>query len=136
MGTNDPPKVGSLGDLETEVLKALWRIEQGTVPEVLQALSWDRSLAYTTVMTVLNRLVEKSAVERLKEGRFFVYFPLVSREAVAGTALRRVIDRFFDGLGHRAMAQLLSEDEELDDEGLERLERLIEQRRKESSDRG
>ena len=136
MAKDKRSKLGPLGDLETEVLKTLWRIEQGTVPEVLEALSWDRSLAYTTVMTVLNRLVEKSAVERRKEGRFYVYWPLVSREAVAGTALRRVIDRFFDGLGHQAMAQLLSEDEELDDEELERLERLIEQRRKKSSDRG
>jgi predicted transcriptional regulator len=121
----------ALGDLESEVMRVLWSLGRATVPDVRKAIRWERPLAYTTVMTVLGRLVEKGFLEREKEGRFYVYAPRVGREAVAGSALRGVVERFYDGMGRRAVAQLLSEDEGLDEEDLAALERLIRERRKE-----
>jgi predicted transcriptional regulator len=121
----------ALGDLESEVMRALWGLGRATVPDVRKAIRWEKPLAYTTVMTVLGRLVEKGFLEREKEGRFFVYTPRIGRKAVAGSELRGVVERFYDGLGRRAVAQLLSEDESLDEEDLAALEKLIRERRKE-----
>lgn len=110
-------------------MRAVWRLERARVPDVRKALRWPKPLAYTTVMTVLGRLVEKGFLAREKEGRFYVYRPRVEKDQMARTALRGVVDRFFDGLGHGAVAQLLAEDESLDEEALDRLERLIRKRR-------
>ncbi|MEO3743887.1 BlaI/MecI/CopY family transcriptional regulator [Plantactinospora sp. B5E13] len=72
-----------LGDLERAVMDVLWdRSTDGgvTVREVAEALR-DRELAYTTVMTVLDRLAGKGMVEREREGRAWRYRPAASREA-------------------------------------------------------
>ncbi|MFY1689857.1 BlaI/MecI/CopY family transcriptional regulator [Plantactinospora sp. WMMB782] len=72
-----------LGDLERAVMDVLWDRGAGagaTVREVAEALR-DRELAYTTVMTVLDRLAGKGMVEREREGRAWRYRPAASREA-------------------------------------------------------
>ncbi|MGI5214293.1 BlaI/MecI/CopY family transcriptional regulator [Plantactinospora sp. CA-290183] len=74
-----------LGDLERAVMDVLWDRSAGapdgvTVREVAEVLR-DRELAYTTVMTVLDRLAGKGMVEREREGRAWRYRPAASREA-------------------------------------------------------
>ena len=61
--------------LELECLKALWGIGEGTVRDVRHVLVGNRNLAYTTVMTVLDRLEKRGGVSRKKQGRSFVYVP-------------------------------------------------------------
>ncbi|MEK7407556.1 MAG: BlaI/MecI/CopY family transcriptional regulator, partial [Acidobacteriota bacterium] len=68
--------------LELECLKVLWQLGEGRVRDVRQALLPGRKLAYTTVMTVLDRLARKGGVERRKVGRSFLYWPLLSRDQV------------------------------------------------------
>lgn len=114
-------------------MNVVWRLERATVPEVLARLERERELAYTTVMTVLSRLVDKGLLGREKEGRFYVYYPRVDREEVAESALRRVVDRFFDGVGHRAVAHLLDAGEDLEEDELRRLEELVRRARERKS---
>ena len=83
--------------LELECLKVLWTLGEGNVREVRRALSADRALAYTTVMTVLERLARKGGVARRKVGRSFVYAPLLKRDSLRRLAIRDLVDRFFDG---------------------------------------
>lgn len=83
--------------LEMLCLKALWALQEGNVKDVQRALSGTRNLAYTTVMTLLERLVRKGAVARRKVGRAFLYVPQTSREAMRRTALREFLDLYFDG---------------------------------------
>jgi predicted transcriptional regulator len=83
--------------LELECLKALWALGHGTVRDVRQELVRNRNLAYTTVMTVLDRLEKRGGVTRHKEGRAFVYKPKVTREAMRQFAVRELVDAFFDG---------------------------------------
>ena len=61
-------EINQLGELEAEVLGVVWEMKQATVQEVKDALEPRRSLAYTTVMTVMSRLAEKGILERRKEG--------------------------------------------------------------------
>ena len=71
----------AMGELESAVMAHLWDAEQPcTVREVHEALQADRPLAYTTVMTVMDRLDKKGAVTQLREGRAYRYAPLRSRE--------------------------------------------------------
>jgi len=83
--------------LELECLKALWRIGHGTVKDVRGIVTENRNLAYTTVMTVLDRLVKRGRVERRKQGRSFLYTPLVGKQELRRLAVQTLIDSFFDG---------------------------------------
>src|SRR5437660_11979425 len=82
--------------LELQCLKVLWQRGEGTVSDVQQALEPRRKLAYTTVMTLLDRLLRKGVVTRRKAGRAFIYVPAVSRESLRAIAVRELLDNFFD----------------------------------------
>ena len=84
-----------LPELELEVMKVLWEKQNATVAEVQTALRPARPLAYTTVMTVLDRLSRKEVVTRSKRGRGYVYRPSLSREAMRSLALDRLLHDFF-----------------------------------------
>ena len=62
-----------------------------------------RPLAYTTIMTVLDRLVRKGKLTRRKVGRAFVYCPQASRDAMRRAAIRELVDGFFDGSEEQLM---------------------------------
>jgi BlaI family transcriptional regulator, penicillinase repressor len=83
--------------LELACLKALWALGEGNVRAVQQALEQTRPLAYTTIMTVLDRLVRKGKLTRRKVSRAFVYSPAASRDALRHVAVRELLDGFFDG---------------------------------------
>lgn len=83
--------------LELTCLQALWRLGEGNVHDVRKAVSKERVLAYTTVMTLLDRLEKRGCVTRRKPGRSYVYRPKVSRDALREQALKLLLDGFFDG---------------------------------------
>ncbi len=83
--------------LELECLKALWMLGEANVRSIRQALLPGRNLAYTTVMTIMDRLARKGAVERRKVGRSFLYVPVLSRETLRRLAVRELVDSFFSG---------------------------------------
>src|SRR5665213_3523037 len=97
--------------LELECLKALWGIGEGTVRDVRLVILGNRNLAYTTVMTVLDRLEKRGGVSRRKQGRSFVYVPKVSREELRKSAVKEVVDQFFDG-SEEALAHFLRDSAE------------------------
>ena len=89
------------GDLENLILNALWdmettgqtRIFVGDVQEAIR--QEDRRWAYTTVKTVLDRLVDKGLANRQKDGKRFFYQTILQRAEAAETALRKVLTQFF-----------------------------------------
>jgi predicted transcriptional regulator len=83
--------------LELLCLKALWTLEKGNVKEVQRIVAETRPLAYTTIMTVLDRLTRKGKLSRQKVGRAFVYSPQASRDAMRRLAIRELLEGFFDG---------------------------------------
>jgi predicted transcriptional regulator len=82
--------------LELVCLTALWSLGEGSVKEVRQSVAESRPLAYTTVMTVLDRLARRGLITRTKAGRAFVYAPVVSRDALRRAALREFLDSYFE----------------------------------------
>ena len=78
-------------------LNALWEIQEGNVEDVRKVVSQNRPLAYTTVLTLLDRLARRGAVSRRKEGRGFRYRPTVARDKLRRLALRQFLEYHFDG---------------------------------------
>ncbi len=86
-----------LPPLELECMKALWALGKGTIHEIRGRLMAKRPLAYTTVMTVMDRLARKGVVEREKRGRAHLYHPGISERLVLERAIARLAESFFQG---------------------------------------
>ena len=115
-------------DRELDVMSVLWDAGSATVAEVRERLSDD--LAYTTVLTVLRTLDQKGYVAHIGEGRAHRYRPLVKRAAAGRSALRRLVEKVFDGSPELLLTQLVS-DKNLSDEELRRLRKLLADRLRE-----
>jgi predicted transcriptional regulator len=86
-----------LAPLELECMNALWPLGQATVRDIQQALAATRPRAYTTIMTILDRLAQKGAVVRQKAGRAWLYRPAFSAEEARSRAIAQIVDGFFEG---------------------------------------
>jgi predicted transcriptional regulator len=95
--------------LELLCLNALWSLEQASVKEVREMVAASRPLAYTTVMTVLDRLARRAIVTRRKAGRAFVYAPAVSRDAIRRLALQEFLDSYFESSQYELLEFLRGE---------------------------
>ena len=96
----------TLTPLELAIMKSLWRRRSGLVKDVQPDLLPDRKLAYTTVMTVMDRLFKKGILRRTKKSRAHVYEPVYSEAAVRADAVSSLIDNFFDGSESRLKTYL------------------------------
>lgn len=96
-----------LAPLELECLSALWPMGEGTVRDIHRALAASRPRAYTTVMTIMDRLEHKGVVTRRKVGKAFHYQPRLSAEEARLKAVEKIVEGFFDG-SPEALAAVLS----------------------------
>jgi len=117
-----------LTETELELMSILWRLEGGTVNEVLAELPRGRDLAYTSVSTILRILEQKSVVKARKEGRGHVYVPVLKRGDYESKAVKHVVDRVFDGTPLALVRQLLNSGD-LTEQDLEELRRMVEARK-------
>lgn len=116
------------GELEAQVMEAVWSLEEPTVQAVCDHLGPEHH--YKTVMTVLNRLVEKGALIRRRRSRAFVYLPGQSRELFLSRVTRAVMGGLVRDFGSVAVAQFVEMLDEIDPEQLAELERLVQERRR------
>ena len=96
----------SLGPLEERVMAHLWHVGPAAVGEVLQALNAasKRTLAYTTVLTILVRLGDKGYVTRSREGRLYRYAAAFAEDALAAEVGRRELRRLIERHGASTLA--------------------------------
>lgn len=78
-------------------MNALWRLGQATVRDIHAALAPTRPRAYTTIMTILDRLAQKGVVERQKSGRAWLYKAQLSADQARTHAVTRLVEGFFQG---------------------------------------
>jgi len=112
------------GELEAKIMNAVWALEEPTVQDVVKRLG--KRANYKTVMTVMNRLVEKGFLERRKVSRAFVYLPRLTREALMERLSRQVLDGLLADLGPTVVAQFVEAIEETDRARLAELAKLVE----------
>ena len=109
LNTRIPPPRRALLDLaplELDCMNTLWPMGQGTVREIRDRLAERRPRAYTTIMTIMDRLARKGVVERRKVGRAYMYTANLSVEEARTQALGQVIENFFGGSKEALLAQL------------------------------
>lgn len=105
-----------LGDLERAVLETLWASgeEPLTVREVHERLARERDLAYTTVMTVLDRMARKGLVEQHREGRAYRYRTLSTRSEMTAELMRDTLGEFAEEDRRAALVTFVGEASEAD----------------------
>jgi predicted transcriptional regulator len=117
---------------ERQIMDILFRRGRATAAEVMDALPGTPS--YSTVRTQLRILEEKGHVRHEEDGVRFVYMPAVARHAARKSALRHLLQTFFDGSPEKVFAALLGgEGAKLSDEQLQRIADMIEKARKEGA---
>src|SRR5262245_17922720 len=117
---------------ERQIMDILYRRGRATAGEVMEDLSGSPS--YSTVRTQLRVMEEKGHVRHEEEGLRYVYRPAVSRHTARKSALRHLVDTFFDGSAEKTVAALLGTDgARMSDEELDRIADLIDKARKEGA---
>lgn len=110
--------------VEFELMSILWRIGEGSVADVLEHLLPERSLAYTSVSTILRILEQKSIVRIRKEGRGHIYIPMLNKEEYEALAVKDVVERVFGGTPVALVRQLLGSGE-VSDKELAEIKKMI-----------
>lgn len=95
-----------LAPLELDCMNTLWPMGEGTVRDIRDGLAARRPRAYTTIMTIMDRLARKGVVERRKVGRAYLYRANLSAEEARATALSQVVENFFGGSKEALIAEL------------------------------
>lgn len=124
-------KPTALSRRERQIMDILYKLERATVGEVLAKLADKPN--YSTVRAQLRVLEEKGHVHHEEHGLRYVYIPAVPRDVARRSALRHLVETFFDGSTEKVVAALLGDEgTDLSREELERISRLVAKSRKES----
>ena len=122
----------TLSRRERQIMDILFRRGRATAADVMDDLPSDAG--YSTVRTQLRVLEQKGHVRHELDGHRFVYTPVVARRAARKSALRHLVETFFDGSPEKAVAALLGGDAaRLSDEQFERIAGILAKARKEGS---
>lgn len=114
-----------LSEFELDVMTHFWTDRELSAPELFERIGAARGVAYSTVKTIVDRLEEKGAIERVaNRGRTIVYAPVVKRERVRKPLVKAFLRRLFGNDLRPLFAQLL-QDEKLSPEELEYLRKLV-----------
>ncbi|MFQ5608529.1 MAG: BlaI/MecI/CopY family transcriptional regulator [Candidatus Zixiibacteriota bacterium] len=117
-------KSPTLTDAELKLMETLWARGSASINDVVAALPADEPLAYNTVLTTMRILERKGYVSHTKIGRAHIYHPLVDRSTAQDSAVKHVLNRFFDSSAEQLALHIL-EQEKLTHEDIERLRALI-----------
>jgi predicted transcriptional regulator len=121
-----PPKKSlTLTEAELRLMKVLWTRGESTVHDIAMALPKKNALAYNSVLTTIRILEQKGYVQHRKEGRAFLYVPVVAEQEAGISEVRLVLRRFFGDSREKLMLSLLG-DSEVTPEELQRLRDAIE----------
>jgi predicted transcriptional regulator len=119
---------------ERQIMDIIYRLGRATVGEVMERLTGEPS--YSTVRAQLRVLEEKGHLRHEEHGLRYVYLPSVSRHIVRHSALKHLIDTFFEGSAGKAVAALLGKEGfRISEEELDRISELVEKAKKEDRNR-
>jgi len=124
MGANDI----QLTSTELELMMILWKIEKGSVKEIMLQLPAERDLAYTSVSTIIRILEKKGIVAATKQGRGHIYHPMVNRAEYEKSSVNLLVDNVFRG-APLSIVKYLIEEEKLSESDLNELQNLLKGRK-------
>jgi len=121
----------NLTPVELELMEILWKINQGTVRDVMAHLSENRNLAYTSVSTILRILQQKKILTAEKtDGRQHVYIPSFNKAQFATHSVNKIVSQIFSGNSVEMVAHLMQVNDITRDE-IDAIQKLLDARKKE-----
>ncbi|EKE11139.1 MAG: hypothetical protein ACD_15C00136G0001 [uncultured bacterium] len=117
------------GELELSILKIIRELGRATVRDIYKSLGSEGS--YTTIMTVMSRMTDKGELMREKEGKQYIYWVDPQNDSPSKNILQRIQDKIFGGKSTAMVSYLLESDQEISDQDLMEMEKLIQKRRAE-----
>lgn len=125
-------KASKLSRRERQIMDVIYRLREASAKEVMDNMEDPPS--YSSVRTLLRKLVEKGHVELREEGLKYVYFPVVGTRAASRSALSNIVKTFFGDSPALAVNSLLDMSlDDISDEELQKLEQMIQAKKKTKS---
>jgi len=118
-----------LGKLQRAVIEVIWKLGEASVHQVRDRLGRNKKLAYTTVLTTMQKLEKAGWLRHRTEGKSYVYLPSRSREEAGAKSVRRFMKRVFNG-NSVMMFQHLMLDDDISDKELLEIRKIIDKKRK------
>jgi len=119
-----------LGDLEKSVMDVLWEMSEATGREVFEEIEKKKPVAFTTVLTVMDRLLKKGLIKRIKKGGLYVYKTTLSKDDFVKQVSEEVLQGILDISASSAAASFVDILYKTSPDEIERLSKLIEERKK------
>lgn len=118
------------GPLEAKIMELLWRADELSIKEVQQRLEQEKPVNFNTVMTVMNRLVDKGFLEKRHQGRLSIFRPTQSKEQFIEEQSKKLTENLLDEFGGVVINHMLDSLKDVDQSLLEKLEQKIHQLKK------
>ncbi|MFQ1699481.1 BlaI/MecI/CopY family transcriptional regulator [Loktanella agnita] len=116
-----------LTEVELEFMTELWAIGTGSVRDVLARLPAERNLAYTSAATIMRIMEQKGFVTSVRDGKTFIYSPLLEKDAYQAKTLRDLSNKLFDGTPASMVARLV-DDAGMSEDALKEIQALLQRR--------
>ncbi|MVP01846.1 BlaI/MecI/CopY family transcriptional regulator [Paenibacillus lutrae] len=120
------------GPLEAKIMELLWDAEELSIKEVQQRLEQDKPINFNTAMTVMNRLVDKGILQKRAKGRLSLFRPVQSKEKFIEEQSKKLTENLLDEFGGVVINHMIDVLDEVDQTLLDKLERKIQQLRKDN----
>ncbi|MDQ0198963.1 BlaI/MecI/CopY family transcriptional regulator [Neobacillus ginsengisoli] len=118
------------GPLEAKIMDILWNGNEKSIKEVQQLIEKERSINFNTVMTVMNRLVEKKILEKRVERRTSLYKPIKTKTEFIDEQSKKLTENLLDEFGEMIVNHMLDSLEDVNPNLLDKLEQKLEQLKK------
>ena len=119
-----------LGELQRTVLETVWELGEASVHEVRERLNRSKQLAYTTVLSAMQKLEKAGWLDHRAQGKSYVYCATQTRDQAGAGSVRRLVKRLFDG-DALAMFSHLIRTSDLSEEDLQELRKMINEKKQE-----
>lgn len=118
------------GPLEANIMEYLWDKDEQSIKAVQQSLEVDKPINFNTVMTVMNRLVEKGILEKRSEGRLSLFRPVQSKEEFFEEQSKKLTENLLGEFGGAVISHMLDAMKDADQGLIEKLEQKIQSLKK------
>ncbi|MFJ7309304.1 BlaI/MecI/CopY family transcriptional regulator [Peribacillus frigoritolerans] len=120
------------GPLEANIMEYLWDKDEQSIKAVQQSLELDKPINFNTVMTVMNRLVDKGILEKRSEGRLSLFRPVQSKEEFFEEQSKKLTENLLDEFGGAIISHMLDAMKDVDQGLIEKLEQKIQSLKKDN----
>ncbi len=125
----DPKSFPQISEAEFQVMQIIWKFAPVSTNQVVELLSRETDWSPKTIQTMLIRLEKKEAITHKKEGRLYIYTPIVDRDEYVAEQSDAFLDKFFGGALDRMVVNYLSRND-ISQEDLDELRAILDQKKK------